>query len=185
MTRQTLAAPGIVGGVQFEPSVGFEEYLAGARHRLFRFSVVLCGDPVLAEEIVTDVLSRAFERWQQVSAADNVHAYVRRMVVNEYLTWRRRTARTTPHADLIDLIDRRGGNPDHGAQHAERDALLAELARLPKQHRAAIVLRFYEGLTDDQIADVLGCRPGTVRSSISRGLASLRIVMTDPAKEEA
>ena len=174
-----MVAPGIVGAVQFEA------YLAGARHRLFRFAVVLCGDPVLAEEIVTDVLGRAFERWHQVGAADNVHAYVRRMVVNEYLTWRRRTARTSPHADLVDLIDRRSDNPDHGSQHAERDALLAELARLPKQHRAAIVLRCYEGLSDEQIAEVLGCRPGTVRSSISRGLASLRIVMTDPNREEA
>ena len=184
MTRQTTVAPGILG-IMGIVGVQFEEYLADARHRLFRFAVVLCGDPVLAEEIVTDVLGRAFERWHQVSAADNIHAYVRRMVVNEYLSWRRRTARTAPRDDLVDLIDQRGGNPDHAPQHAERDALLAELSRLPRQHRAAIVLRFYEGLSDDQIADVLGCRPGTVRSSISRGLASLRIVMTDPRKEEA
>ena len=174
-----MAAPGRLGVVRFE------DYLSDARHRLFRFAVVLCGDPVLAEDIVTDVLGRAFERWHQVSAADNVHAYVRRMVVNEYLTWRRRRARTAPHADVVDLVDRGGGTPDHGGGHAERDAMLGELARLPKQQRAAIVLRFYEGMSDDQIAEVLDCRPVTVRSNISRGLATLRIVMTPSTIEEA
>jgi RNA polymerase sigma-70 factor (sigma-E family) len=165
--------------------MGFEEYLTGARHRLFRFAVVLCGDPVLAEDIVTDVLGRAYERWHQVGAADNVHAYVRRMVVNEYLTWRRRAARSSPRADLVDLVDRVGSSPDHGGRHAERDALRFELDRLPKQHRAAIVLRYYEDMPDDEIADVLGCRIGTVRSSISRGLATLRIVMSDSEGEDA
>jgi len=172
-------APGRLGAVDFE------EYVAGARQRLFRFAVVLCGNPVLAEDIVMDVLGRAFERWHQVGAADNVHAYVRRMVVNEYLTWRRRTTRTSPRADLIDLVDRGNISPDHGSQHAERDALLTELARLPKQQRAAIVLRFYEGLSDDEIAGVLDCRPGTVRSSVSRGLATLRITITTSNNEEA
>jgi RNA polymerase sigma-70 factor (sigma-E family) len=171
-------SPGRVG------AVSFEEYVAGARHKLFRFAVVLCGDPVLAQDLVSNVLGRAFERWHQVDAADNVHAYVRRMVVNEYLTWRRRSARSSPHADLIDLADRAGAAPDHGGAYAERDALLGELARLPKQQRAAIVLRFYEGMTDVEIAEVLGCREGTVRSSVSRGLATLRIVMTpNPIKE--
>jgi len=165
-------------------AVGFEEYVAGARHRLFRFAVVLCGDPVLADDIVTNVLGRAFERWYQVAAADNVHAYVRRMVVNEYLTWRRRGTYSAPHADVAALVDRGGGNPDHGEHHAEHDALLGELAHLPRQQRAAIVLRFYEGLSDDEIAAVLDCRPGTVRSSISRGLATLRIVMTASIAEE-
>ena len=176
--RQMDVAPGRVG------AVSFEEYVAEARHKLFRFAVVLCGDPVLAQDLVSNVLGRAFERWHQVDAADNVHAYVRRMVVNEYLTWRRRSARSTPHADLVDLTDRASPTPDHGGSYAERDALLGELARLPKQQRAAIVLRFYEGMSDDEIAEVLGCRAGTVRSRVSRGLATLRIVMTlNPVKE--
>jgi DNA-directed RNA polymerase specialized sigma24 family protein len=62
------------------------------RQSLFRSAVVLCGDPVLGEDILADVLGRAYERWNQVSAADNVHAYVRRMIVNEYLEWWRRRA---------------------------------------------------------------------------------------------
>lgn len=176
--RQVEAASGMVSAVRFE------EYVAEHRRPLFRFAVVLCGDPVLAEDLVTDVLGRAYERWHQVDAADNVHAYVRRMVVNEFLSWRRRTVRTSPRSDLVDLLDRSGGSPDHGGQHAERDALLGELARLPRQQRAAIVLRFYEGMPDDEIAVVLGCRPGTVRSSVSRGLSTLRVVLTTSPAEE-
>jgi RNA polymerase sigma-70 factor (sigma-E family) len=165
------------------PTAEFEEYVVGARQRLYRFAVVLCGDPVLAGDLVTDVLGRAFERWPQVSAATERHAYVRRMVVNEFVSFQRRRARTTPYSDLSDLAalsaDRLAATPpDHEATHAERAALLDELARLPARQRAAIVLRYYEDLSDDDIAAMLGCRPGTVRSLISRGLAALRITIT-------
>jgi RNA polymerase sigma factor (sigma-70 family) len=65
--------------------------------------------------------------------------------------------------------------PDPAVDHAERDALLAELARLPRRQRAVLVLRYYEALSDAEIADVLGCAPGTVRGYASRALAALRI----------
>lgn len=175
MTRQITLAPGMVDAVRYE------QYVAQSRQRLFRFAVVLCADPVLAEDILTDVLGRAYERWSQVGAADNVHAYVRRMVVNEYVSWQRRRARAAPYADLSDLV---GSVPDHGNAHAERAALVKDLGRLPRQQRAAIVLRFYEALSDEEIAAVLGCRVGTVRSNISRGLATLRVTMaTQPVGE--
>lgn len=88
----------------------FQEYVRQRRLALFRFAVVLTGDTVLADDVVTDVLRVAYEKWTQVSAATNVHAYVRRMVVNEYLGWRREASLTillssnpvetasTPHA---------------------------------------------------------------------------------------
>ncbi len=68
-----MAGQNVIESGRVQP-VRFEEYVDEARHRLFRFAVVLCGDPVLAEDIVTDVLGRAFERWHLVGAADNVHA---------------------------------------------------------------------------------------------------------------
>jgi RNA polymerase sigma-70 factor (sigma-E family) len=171
------ASTGSVSGVQFE------QYVTAARQRLYRFAVVLCGDPVLASDLVTDVLGRAFERWQLVSAARDPHAYVRRMLVNEFLSWKRRRARAVPYSEVADLADQQAnrfgtGARDHGDVHAERTALLAELARLPARQRAAIVLRYYEDLCDDDIAAVLGCRLGTVRSIISRGLATLRVTIT-------
>ncbi len=161
----------------------FEQYVIESRMRLFRFAVVLCGDTVLAADLVTDVLGRAFERWHQVSAAEDAHAYVRRMLVNEFISWTRRRARTVPHPEigrLADIRARRLGTSDPGPadSHAERAVLLDALAKLPKRQRAAIVLRYYEDLSDEDIAAALNCRPGTVRSSISRGLASLRITPT-------
>lgn len=158
----------------------FEQYVNDSRVRLFRFAVVLCGDTVLAGELLTDVLGRAFERWHQVSSARDPHAYVRRMLVNEFVSWKRRRARTAPHPEIGQLIDVRAtrlgtAGPDPGDVHAERVALLDELARLPTRQRAAIVLRYFEDLSDEDIADALGCRAGTVRSCISRGLATLRI----------
>jgi RNA polymerase sigma-70 factor (sigma-E family) len=161
----------------------FEQYVIESRQRLYRFAVVLCGDPVLASDLLTDVLGRAFERWHQVSAARDPHAYVRRMVVNEFVSWQRRRARAVPYAEVGQLADLRAGRPGSSGPsledvQAERAALLDELSQLPARQRAAIVLRYYEDLSDEDIAAALGCRVGTVRSSISRGLAALRITRT-------
>jgi RNA polymerase sigma factor (sigma-70 family) len=133
---------------------------------------------VLAEDVLTDVLGRAYEQWDRVGAADNVHAYVRRMIVNEYVGWWRRLKRTTPVADLGDLSP---PLPDHADAHAEHGAVVAELAKLPRRQRAVLVLRFYEGMSDAEVAQALGCRPSTVRSNASRALATLRIGMTEMA----
>jgi RNA polymerase sigma-70 factor (sigma-E family) len=169
--------------VEAGSSVGFEQYVTESRQRLFRFAVVLCGDTVLAGDLLSDVLGRAFERWPQVTAARDVHAYVRRMLVNEFVSWQRRRVRVVPHPEvgqLADLrADRRGESGlDPSDAHAERASMLEELSRLPARQRAAIVLRYYEDLSDADIAAALGCRIGTVRSCISRGLATMRISTT-------
>jgi RNA polymerase sigma-70 factor (sigma-E family) len=158
----------------------FEQYVIASRQRLYRFAVVLCGDPVLAGDLLGNVLGRAFERWSQVSAARDPHAYVRRMLVNEYVSWQRQRARTVPHPEVGRMADLRADRlgsaaPDPGDEHADRAALLEELSRLPARQRAAIVLRYYADLSDAEIAATLDCRIGTVRSSISRGLATLRV----------
>jgi RNA polymerase sigma-70 factor (sigma-E family) len=179
-----MSAPGsVAASIERSAGVQFEQYVTESRQRLYRFAVVLSGDTVLAEELLTDVLGRAFERWHQVSAASDSHAYVRRMLVNEFVSWQRRRARTVPHAEVTQLADLRASRlgraaPDPGDVQAERSALLDELSRLPARQRAPIVLRYYEDLGDDDIAAVLGCRIGTVRSAISRGLAALRITTT-------
>jgi RNA polymerase sigma-70 factor (sigma-E family) len=161
----------------------FEQYVIESRRRLYRFAVVLSGDPVLAGDLLTDVLGRAFERWSQVSAARDPHAYVRRMLVNEFVSWQRRRVKAVPYAEVGQLADLRAsrlGSSGPGLEEvqAERAALLDELSRLPARQRAAIVLRYYEDLSDEDIAATLDCRVGTVRSSISRGLATLRITRT-------
>ena len=179
-----MGAPGsVAASIEKTPGMQFEEYVIESRQRLFRFAVVLCGDTVLAGDLLCDVLGRAFERWHQVTAARDPHAYVRRMLVNEFVSWQRRRARTVPHPEVAQFADLRAGRlgaagPDPGEVHAERSALLEELSRLPARQRAAIVLRYYADLSDEDIAATLGCRIGTVRSSISRGLATLRVSRT-------
>ncbi|MEJ2852558.1 MULTISPECIES: SigE family RNA polymerase sigma factor [unclassified Saccharothrix] len=151
----------------------FGEYVERRRPALMRFATVLTCQAWLAEDLVSDVLGRAFERWERISRLDEPHAYVRRMVVNEYLSWRRRLARTSPRAELEDV-----GRGDGADERAERDAMIRRLATLPRRQRAAVVLRYYAGLPDAEIAAELGCRVTTVRSQISRALASLRVDLT-------
>jgi len=104
------------------------------------------------------------------------------MVVNEYVGWRRRRARTSVVADLSELLS---PVPSTDSASDERAALVGELRGLPPKQRAAIVLRYYEGLPDAEIAAALGCGENAVRSNISRGLARLRVHLTDSLTKEA
>jgi RNA polymerase sigma-70 factor (sigma-E family) len=162
--------------------VDFDHYVRTHRPALLRFATVLTGQPWLAEDVVCDVLGRAFERWDRVGGLAEPHAYVRRMVVNDYLSWRRRLARTAPRADVEPDRDHVG---DGAQEHAERDEMIRRLVRLPRRQRAAVVLRYYAGLSDPDIAAQLGCREGTVRSQISRALAALRLDLTSTPQEQA
>lgn len=160
----------------------FGEYMVRQRPALMRFATVLTGQAWLAEDLVSDVLCRAYERWDdRISRMDQPHAYVRRMVLNDYLTWYRRLARTVPRAEVEPDTARQ---PDRAEEHAERDAMIRRLAGLPRRQRAAVVLRYYVGLSDAEIAAELGCRVTTVRSQISRALATLRIDLTLSAYQE-
>ena len=150
----------------------FGSYVATHRPALMRFATILTSQTWLAEDLVSDVLGKAFERWDRISQMAEPHAYVRRMVVNEYLSWHRRLARTAPH----ESVETHAAHLDDGTHdHAERDAMIARLARLPRRQRAAVVLRYYIGMADPEIAAHLGCREVTVRSQISRALAALRL----------
>jgi RNA polymerase sigma-70 factor (sigma-E family) len=157
----------------------FGDYVASQRPSLMRFATVLTCRTWLAEDLVSDVLCRAFERWDRISRMAEPNAYVRRMIVNDYLSWHRRLARTTPRADVEPDA---AGLSDGADERAERDAMIRRLAGLPRRQRAAVVLRFYAGLPDAEIAAELGCRVTTVRSQISRALAALRVDLTANAR---
>jgi RNA polymerase sigma-70 factor (sigma-E family) len=141
---------------------------------LLRFATVLCGGRHLAEEVVQDVLVKAHSRWDRIEGADNPNAYLRRMVVNEFLSWRRKWARIVPRAQVD---PEQVAAPDHASRHADADELLTELRRLPGRQRAVLVMRYYGGLSDTEIATILGCTPGTVRGYASRALSALRVEM--------
>lgn len=150
----------------------FEEYARAQRPALLRFATVLAGDGYAAEDLVQIVLGKAYERWDRIEVVDLPHAYVRRMVVNEFLSWRRRLLRAVPTEDLDGLLSH---TPDHADAHARHLELLHLLHGLPRRQRAAVVLRYYEGLSDREIATALGCGESTVRSNLSRALNSLRV----------
>lgn len=155
----------------------FDEYVTDRLPGLLRLAGVLAGDRATGEDVVQEVLLRASKRWSKICVVGSPDAYVRRMVVNEYVSWRRKWGRLVPHADIVD----ERVTPDHAEQHAERAELAQLLDRLPARQRAVIVLRYYEGMSDEAIADVLGCSNGTVRSHASRALAVLRL---DPQPTE-
>jgi RNA polymerase sigma factor (sigma-70 family) len=101
------------------------------------------------------------------------------MVTNEYFSMlRRRTVRTVPLT--FEALDgpRAPAQADPASRVGEREHLWQRLTTLPRQQRAVIVLRYYEGLSDHEIADVLGCRPASVRSYAARALATLRVDVT-------
>jgi RNA polymerase sigma-70 factor (sigma-E family) len=152
----------------------FEEFVAERLESLLRYATALTCDPHLAQDVVQDVLIRAQSRWARIASTAQPVAYVKRMIVNEYLSWRRRRANhdvTLSHPVLADMAP---AGDDPITHYAERDAMLARITRLPRRQRAVIVLRYYENLTDAEIAETLGCTAATVRSHASHALAALR-----------
>jgi RNA polymerase sigma-70 factor (sigma-E family) len=151
--------------------VTFEEYLAARLPALVRYAVMLTGDPYSAEDIVQDAMLRAYRTWRRVQRADHPDRYVKRILTNVYLSWRRgRWLRpTVPYAEAPEVPI-----GDAAESTALRQEIWARLGRLAPRQRAAVVLRYYEDLPDAEIAEILGCAVGTVRSQISRALETLR-----------
>lgn len=156
----------------------FGEFAAARLQALLRYAVVLTGDRELAQDIVQDVLVRTQLQWRRIERAESPEAYVRRMVLNEYLSWRRRWAVRNLRSvgeQVVDLADRHNATRDHADHIVDSDEVWARLATLPRKQRAVLVLRYYEELDDDEIATLLNCAPVTVRSNASKALRNLRL----------
>jgi RNA polymerase sigma factor (sigma-70 family) len=164
--------------------MSFDDYLAFGLGALLRFAAVVTCDPDLAEDVVRDVLVRAHGRWQRIAALEHPEAYLKRMVVDEYLSWRRRSSRVVPLARSTRLAVAQP-RPAHATDHGERDATMRRIAALAPKQRAVAVLRYYEGLTDAQIADALGCSEAAVGTHAARALAALGSTVAHPARKKA
>ena len=159
----------------------FDEYVLTRGPGLLRLAWLLARDEHLAQDVVQEVLAKAAGRWSRIERAGSPDAYVRKMVVNQLLSWRRRRSEVLSER----LPDRampgtHAGDP--AGPHADREQVLALLATLPRQQRAVLVLRYYEGLDDEAIAEIVGCAPVTVRAHASKAIARLRVAAT-PVKE--
>ncbi len=151
----------------------FDDFARRELDGLLRYATVLTGDRELARDLVQDVLFKAYRRWSLVVAADHPRAYLRTMLTRAHLSWRRTWAVRNVVLPFDELPE---GPPtgDHAGAIADRDAALRRLSELPRRQRSVLVLRYYEHLTDAEIADVLGCSAVTVRGYAARALANLR-----------
>lgn len=156
----------------------FDEFARRTLPGLVRYAVMLTGDRELAQDVVQEVMVRAHSRWRRIQRTERPELYVKTMVTHEYLSWRRRWAVRSITAVPDAQLDRSSGvdlAADPALREADRTGVWAQLGTLPRQQRAVLVLRYYEGLTDAEIAEVLDCRPATVRSYATRALAALRL----------
>jgi RNA polymerase sigma-70 factor (sigma-E family) len=133
-----------------------------------RLAYLLTGDRHLAEDLVQEAFVRLFGRFRDLRNPDAFWAYLRTTVVNLARSHFRR--RQVERA----YVEREGHAPDPPPDPGGREDMWQALQRLRPRQRAAIVLRFYEDLTEAQTADILGCAVGTVKSLVSRGIDQLR-----------
>jgi len=157
------------------PGVGErEEFLSGQHGALSRAAFLLTADPVAAQDLVQEALVRVLVQWRKVERADVPEAYVRRILLNVFLSGRRRSwHREQPHAELPEAA----AGAEHYTAVDDLDALRQALLALPPRQRAAVVLRHYEDRSEAQTAELLGCSVGNVKALTSRGLAALRQAM--------
>jgi RNA polymerase sigma-70 factor (sigma-E family) len=169
--------------------IAFEEFMRARSAHLLRLALLLTGwNAAVAEDLTQTALERIYRRrrllFGRPEARNSIEPYVRRVLVNAAIDWRRGLHRR-PELPLDCAID--VAQPSAGRiaeQIADRDLLLRALASVPQRQRAVLVLRYWEDLSDAEIALTLNCEVGTVRSQASRGLAKLR-ELTQPAPPPA
>ena len=154
----------------------YDDFYVALRPRLVRTAYAVSGDLGVAEDAVQTAFAKAYRSWRRISRLESPEAYVRRMAVNEVLNTRR-TAHVRREVVRAELPDAPGVAGDDGA--LAHDEMWRAVLSLPPRQRAVLVLRYYEDLSEQQIADVLGCRPGTVKSQASAALATLRVRLGD------
>lgn len=145
------------------------DLLGRSGDRLLGLAFQLSHDRATAEDLVQQALEQVYRRWRSHGVVDQPLAYARRAVLHEFL--RRRRLASASELVTDSLVERAAAPQDDVI--AERDSMWRALDTLPNRQRAALVLRYYEDLPDEQIAALLGCRPATVRSLVARGLAAL------------
>jgi RNA polymerase sigma-70 factor (sigma-E family) len=149
----------------------FTEFAQAELTRLRRTAYLLCGDWHAAEDLTQIALTKTLLAWRRISKRENAHAYAHRTLVNAYLGQRRtRKSGEVP----LDRLPEHAGQPDTAEL---RVVLLAALAALPPQARAVVVLRYWEDLSVDQVAGILRCSSGNVKSQSARALQKLRAAL--------
>jgi len=150
---------------------GFSQFVVARERALQRTAVLLTGDWALAEDLVQTALAKTWPRWERISGRDDPELYVRRVMVNTWATWWRRRWRGERASAAVPEGPAPG---DVAGDVALRMAVRDALGSLTCRQRAVLVLRVADDLSEAQVAQMLGCPPGTVKSAMSRALAKLR-----------
>jgi RNA polymerase sigma-70 factor (sigma-E family) len=151
--------------------IAFEDFVRTETAGLLRSAYLLTGNAASAEDVVQETLTRLFPRWTRVQDATYPQAYVRRSLINTFLNTRRLRSATEI---VVDDVGDRPSQIDLAQGVADSDLVWSLLGRLGERQRAVLVLRYFHDWPDADIASAVGCRVGTVRSLLSRGLATMR-----------
>ncbi|MFF6815151.1 SigE family RNA polymerase sigma factor [Streptomyces sp. NPDC012403] len=156
----------------------FHDFVVGSWPRLMRTAFLLTGEQHAAEDLVQSTLEQVYVAWHRVALADAPEAYVRRVMINAHARRYRRKLREflLPRSGDAGLTHEVADTGDRIAQADDRHTLLKALAQLPTRQREAVVLRYWEDLTETQTAEAMGCSVGTVKSNAAKGIAKLRAV---------
>jgi RNA polymerase sigma-70 factor (sigma-E family) len=157
---------------QVRDDTEYTAFVAARWAPLVRTSVLLGCSRAEAEDLVQTALVRCYTSWPRVRSAADVDAYVHRILVNCLAKSRRRRWWGERPTDAGVIADH-GRSDDVADDAAVRHAVGTALARLSREHRTVVVLRFFADLSERQVADVLGVPPGTVKSRTARALDRL------------
>jgi len=163
-----------------QPDRDYVEYASGQMARLHRVAYFMCGDAHRAEDLVQATLVSLYAAWNTAKRADNLDAYVHRILVRRFIDEKRSAwSRVLLRDRLPDRVE------ESGDTVTDRAAIVAALRELPVGQRAVVVLRYYSDLTVEQTAAALGCSTGNVKSQCSRGLANLRAALGPTTGDDA
>jgi RNA polymerase sigma-70 factor (sigma-E family) len=151
----------------------FTDFVAGHGGQLLRTACLVTGDTHRGEDLLQTALGKAYGSWDKVRRADHPVAYVRRLMINTHLSWLRRLTNTE---QVIETIPETGSG-DLQTAHAESDEMRQALQRLSVRVRTALVLRYFEDLSEAETAKLMGCSRSTVNNHVTRGLAALRTLL--------
>jgi RNA polymerase sigma-70 factor (sigma-E family) len=149
----------------------FRDYVLTRGTALLRMATMLTGNRADAEDLVQAALAKTYLAWNKINDHAALDAYVRRAMVNTHISWwRRRRLEEFPTDELPDQVV-----ADHARESDMAEVVRRALDRLPQRMRAAVMLRYFEDMTEPEIAATLGISLGTVKSTVSRAVAKLRI----------
>ncbi|WP_232679892.1 SigE family RNA polymerase sigma factor [Nocardioides sp. R-C-SC26] len=150
----------------------FADFVAARQHALHRAAYLMVGDVGLAEDLVQEALTKTYQAWPRLRSKGNPETYVRTAITTTAITWFRRRSWTGERVSA-ELPER--SSVGHAEGVTDGAWLWDCLQRLPVRQRVAVVLRYYEDLTEAQTAEVMGCAVGTVKSQVSAALTKLRL----------